>query len=1412
MVDFYTMRLKHLIIARTIQHRGKVLLMALLFLGLGVAIGWAQTQTPSDRVQIPSYQPQTSSSKQAQTPSYKLGASGHFGWIARYGLGEGRGLAQIGYAHGLTLSQALSLNLDAAVGVHWPVEGLLSLKATLDNQKGDNQQSFRMGLTSEALVASFGDFQMAPPGSLFASPDRQLKGFQIDGHPNDRLKISGVLSRVEGLFQTRTFHGNTAHATMTFSFTQPDRPWLDQAYSLSLQGLEYYPLGVHFVQGFTQVKLDFALTGALKALLASYDLGYLQDAIAQDSAQPLDASAYLVVFSEKSYYLILREETLDLLRDRVQHYIDEYNQSQRKSGKEAEAYPFNQGTDYEAQFLQALSRLVTLDVDGLKLALTPAGPEGLQGYQRQRFYALGQVKLAEASVAVAVKRGSAERFTEVSDPAMRDYHYRVFPDEGALELDFPSAFFADRQNVLRVGYDYQATQGTYILGLSVLKGSEKVYLNEKLLQAGTDYQINYDTGLLLLLKPIKPSDSLRIDYEVARGGLGGFTEYQNIFSALRADYRLLPGLTLDLSLLQARDMGASTLSPADLRTMPNLHTVMGLSSDFKLGTLSGDLALGYAINRFPFDDNQRQNRPNKINVVRALQISGRALILFGEENGLVLFEAQTKRWSHYGVGEGLAGPEVADMAYSPTAHLLIFATNGGISVLRLAGDRPPVASFAVANNWKRYAKEDGLPAGAIHAALISDDTLWLGSDEGLSRVALGRLDHPGDWKSLRYAQHPQLLSDRVLKLIRSGDRLYLGTDKGLAYFDLAQETFQVVPELQGSRINDLALGDAGTLYVASDAGLRSISSVGGGGWLVLGQPITAVVASSGTIWYGTADGLYRLPQSSPEPATAGHAITAIASALSGEIWVGERAGVADNNYELLLWGISADNTRQYPSALTGVDARDEYQFTDISASGHTDYGWLSQLSLSQALGPLQLSATLRGVSPHYLAIGTQQRQDLLRLDLGASYPISPLLSLSADHEESLTGLVQTPIRSISVTDSIQIDWSIGPKLQFLYRVGRVDDDPRQPGFERLETNYSLDLSQSFLQDRLATSVGLALQDHHLLSGPAGPFAYQELQVNGDIVFRVLDGLTLHADLANPLSFGFSGLRGERLLNWGLDWLRPLNFSGLPDLTMSANYTGEQRTVLPYGSGNLAQNGLVRLQLASLQLGELQLIPQGNITLDQATDLSGLGTTRTWGGQGSLQGNWGPWTSQFGYQRSDARNSFNQVEQLNDNFTGSLSFAGLAGLRPGLNYALNLQTLLHPTFGQKQTAQNSLGFTLDWQTQGSPLNLSLSLTRQATAGEREATVDYALQTSWSYQLTPILNPQLDLSADYSLGARDNQPVDLLSGQLNLRMDYPLPGNWGATAQASYFFGLDQISPKGSYQSLALSVQAGLDFKL
>jgi hypothetical protein len=1307
------------------------------------------------------------------------------------------------------LSQVITLGLDVAVGVHWPVPGLLSLTATLDNQKDYNLQSFHMGLTSETLSASFGDFPMGPPGSVFASPERQLKGFQVSWHPSDRLTLSAVLAQVQGLFQSRTFRGNAAHGTTTFSLYQPDHPTLEEPYQLSLKGLEYYPLSVRFIPGFTQPKLDFSLTSELKNLLTSYDLSYLEDAITKEPTPLLDPSSYWTVLSDQTYYLILRADRLDLLRDRVERTIDTYNQIHHLSGAQAEEYPFSQGTDYEKQFLQALSKLVTLNINKLQLHLMPTGPDQPQGYHQGRFYTLGQAKVVESSVVVSVK--TDDRFVDVNDPTMHGHRYQIFPNEGLIALDFPPNFFSDAKSVVRVEYDYQAAQGTYLLGLFLLKGSEKVYLNGKLLQAGTDYQISYDTGLLLLLKPVQPNDTLRIDYENARGGLGGYAEYQTFFGGLRANYQVFPGFSLSLELLQARDGEPNTATP---RTMPNVDTVVGLNGNLDLGSLKGQISLGYGINRFPFDDNLRQNLPNQINVVRAFRIDGQEMILFGEQNGLALYDPRANRWSHYGVSEGLAGPAVEDIAYSEAKRLLIFATNAGISVLQLELGRPPAASLAATRNWKSYTSDDGIPAGVIHAVLADEKTLWLGSDEGLSHAALDRLDHRDAWQSLRFAAHPELLSDQILKLIRLGDRLYIGTDRGLSYLDLASEKFHAFPELKGAPIHDLTLGGAaGTIYVASDAGLRSLDSAGGGGWLITDRAINAVAWEAGTLWYGSYNGLYRLPgMGAAEPATLGHDITAIA-ASNGTIWAGEAAFPKDNDYELLLWGINPKDTRQYPSATTGIHTRDEHDFADIPADKHTDYGWIGQVSLTQDVGPLELSATLVGVSPRYLTIGTQQRQDAVRLDFGATYPINPLLTLSADHQENLTDLSKGLMGSArEVIDSLQLSWNIGPKLQLGYRLGRTDDDPKHPGFDRTEADYSLELSQSLLGDRLATDVGIALQDHRILAGYTTPFSYQELQLNGDLVFQLVDGLTLHANASNPLSFGFAGIRGERLISWGVDWLRPLKLSGLPDLTVSANYNGQQQTILPYGSGNLAQNGQVRLQFASVQLGEVQLTPQGNVTLEQATDLSGLGTTRTLGGEVNLQGAWGPWTSQIGYKRSDATNSFDQVEQLGDHLTGSLSFGGLAGLHPSLNYSLDLQTLLHPILGQKQNVQNSLSFTLEWQPSDNPLQGSISLGRQITAQEREASTDYTLQTSWSYQLSPTLNPQIDLSADYTLGTRDDQPIDLFTGAFNLRMDYPLPGAWGATLQTGYLFGIDRISPKGSYQSLTFSVEAGMDFKL
>jgi len=651
-----------------------------------------EVQTGAERISppLPELQPEEG--------PLSLEATGRVSWIVKYGFGDPQGLTEKGYANQLTLEQALSVDAEGGVRVEWPLSGVLSISAHLDNQIPENLQILAIRYRGRDLEGEFGDFTIAG-NTGFTGYDKKLKGLRIDWAPQEDLAVRGVFSRVEGIPQSKVFHGNTSPAEITYSLHPAERRWLEQPYLQNIRGLEYYEIE-GFVPGFTKLQLSFNVDQGLRDLLGSYGLGYLFPLVKEDPKREIELSRYVVVNKEEQQFLILRREALDLLREGLKGYIEDYNEANNLKGEDQERYPLDEGSDYELGFLRALvAGYAALELDGTT--------RKLDGYQRERFYYLGQTGIAPDSVQVEVKLAGGE-FTEITDPSLIGYDFYLFPEEGIIELDFPAEFFLDlEENEVRVGFNYAVSGGMYILGLSIVKGSEKVYLNGELLQRDLDYTIDYETGALLLFRQVGPEDELRIEYEIFRGGLGGFTEYKRNLSGILLTYNLTDFLTLSLDLLQAVDSPVIG-DRSRLRSMPNDHIVGGLSAKLDLGDLQGELELGYNYNRFPFDDNQRKNRLNRINVIRTVAYQGREYLLFGEQNGLVIFDGEG--WRELGPAEGLAGRAVRDVAVAP--DVLVLATDSGISLLRLEGEDP----FAILPNWRRFYKQDGLPSQDVRAA------------------------------------------------------------------------------------------------------------------------------------------------------------------------------------------------------------------------------------------------------------------------------------------------------------------------------------------------------------------------------------------------------------------------------------------------------------------------------------------------------------------------------------------------------------------------------------------------------------------------------------------------------------------------------------------------------------------------
>ena len=1357
-------------------------------------------------------------SELVQTPSYSV--TGTMEWLVRYGLGDPRLLSQKGYSRGLFFSQNLSLDADVKVSVERPVPGTLALLAQIDNQQPEFLQSLSIRWLAENWSAEFGDFPMGRPESPFAASDRLLKGFRVSWQPSEQLTLSAVLSQVSGIKQSKTFRGNTVEETVTFVLQRPDRPWAEMPYRCdtqnaetfcNLNGLDYFSLGQNYVEGFTKIKLRFQTGDALKQLLEGYELGYLYSTIQDDPERELDPSYYTVIFTGEEYFLLLNAEFSTLLRDRIFEYLDDYNFKRVLSGEELKEYPFSQGTDYEKGFLQRLSELVTITVDSLSFRPDEA--------QNRRFYALRHQDIDEESVKVEIKL--EDEFVELSDPRLIGFEMRVYAQSGVLEFDFPETFFEDPKSVVRVRYAYKSSTGTYVLGLSVLKGSEKVYLNGQLLQPGVDYLIEYETGFLILFKEVGPEDVLRIEYEIARGGLGGFAEYRRSFQGLSASFKPSEGFTLNVDLLRAYDSPIPGVAPETLATMPNDHWVLGLSGRLEGDNLQGAFDVGLGMNRFPPDDNLKAALPNRINVIKPLEQADSTWVLFGHRNGITVYDVRTGSWSHYGPAEGLAGLTVYDIAFDALSNRLFFATNGGLSVLHL-GPGDPLASFARPASWQSFTEQEGLPSSDVRAVLLTDSDLWVGTAQGLARLSLDELerflsekDEEGPkklpWTTYQAKENPALLSDRVLALAWANDQLYVATDRGLSLFDPVAEKFIAVTELRGLRIYDL-VSDGNVVYVATERGVRALLGGQGLGWPVADRRVLALaLGPDGELWYGTSDGLYgELRGRVPE--TRGLTVTAV-GAIKEAIWAGVEADPESYVLPIVQVKVEAENpllnVRIFDQSDTQLDGRAQGRFIDIPAAEHTDLGWLGRFTLKKTLGPLQLQGTLESRSLGFTPVGVLERQDRLQLSLSATYPVSDAVQLSARHEEGLTDLARFPSQILRDGLTLSFHPTGGPQVDLDYTLERIDRDFERRGFDQRRRSYSLSAGQELLDGRLKAQLGARLTQ---LEDPRRPEqSAWEGELSSGVQAELLPNLSLRLGYRLPLQVRFGQAFGLHRLSWGADWRRDFVLPVMGVLPLSLQGTVQGTGQLPIGRGRpvLDQSANVLIRSAVFQLGEIVVSPQLTLTARAQNPLDPRAVLEL-GGESTLQMRWGEIDGKLFLKRSMLSQAYSRLQRFLDTARLSLSHdEGILGVRPSLELLGSLETFVHPLLGKKTNGQYQVSLGLSWQRFESPLQADLLLSRQVVSNDQEHTVSYSLQQSVQYALGPGLTPGLDFLADYIQGEQRGEPVEELSGELSIFGNFLVLEDWSATLTLTYLFRVDAYKPPGENfsQSLALTVRFG-----
>lgn len=1289
---------------------------------------------------------------------------------ASYGLGDGRGLAQHGYSQGFSFNQLLALDLSGTVPVTFPLEGLFSISAQLNSQQADNLQSLVMHFDSERLILDFGDFAVGENAPQFIVPDRKLKGFKAQWLPEENLTVTAAFARVEGIAESRTFQGNTSADVVTFSAAQEERPWLDQLYLRQLDGLQYYPLAGEFVEGFSKVELDFHPGPPLEALLSSYELDYLLPGIEADGPVELETGQFQIVRTAQETHLALMRPALDLLRDHVRLAIEEYNLDQLLEGDDRKEYPFNEETDFEAGFLQQLQEIVTLNVDPQRLSL--------KDFQRQRFYFLGHKDIVRDTFKLEIS--VQDQFVSTDDPLLFEYEYELFPEQGLVELRFPPEFFQDRANLIRAGFNYTSTSGIYILGLSIVKGSDHVFLNTQPLQRDLDYTIDYETGALILFRQVSKEDLLRIEYELLRGGLGGFAEYQRNLSQLSVAWAALPWLHVDLDLLQGADID-SEQDRARLRTMPNTHTVAGVRATADLGPLQANAVLGYTLNAFPLDDNLRQNLPNQVNAIRTLQYASKTFVLFAHQNGLTVFDGV--RWTLYDTRAGLSGRSIYDVAVGK--EWVALATEAGLTLVRLEGDDP----FALIANWLRFYKQDGLADNRVYGVSFDADLLWIATGDGFTKVnvnaGLREFEKPERWTSYTPKTMKDLLAPAITQLAVIEGRVYLGSARGLQVFDPQSESLETDGPLLGGAVYDL-VGDHEAVYAASAWGLRTLSDGRGTGWLASGQAVYAVAAQGQQVWYAPQRGLRSIGAGRVPFDLRDTAIRALG--MQGQaLWVGPAAGPAPQ-YGLTIARVQGDDVQAYEDRVTSINGRDLGRFGDVPLGEHLDLGWLGQLEARYALGELSLTSALEGVSPQFTAVGSNSREDYVRWRLRGDYAPLSSLKLFAEHTDGLS--------NAQSRDAVGVQWSGGLDLAVNY------SEERASAKDEVKATFSLDLSRSFLEDALKWRMSL---DDQGVVNVRTQRRSQELTLATSVGGQLTNAFEMDLSVRSPLRFRTNrDLSGSLQFNGKAFWTPQLDFAAV---SVAVEHENENR--FPQSEASRQDQLEVQFNWQSFNWLDVVWIPRSVVSFEQ--DVSGpfdelnkleLGS--------SVQARWAQLSGQLNWGQDQVHSIRNQTQSVQHRVSARLNYNGFTDLAPGLDWSLDLTELRHlGTLATKLSWNQRWNASVDWTPQPQ-LSLNGALSAAFVDSDEERTSLYTAQGSAGYHFSETLDASLNLNGTWEQGTRREKPVEMLTFDATSGASWRFAEDWMANFTAGLFWGNDRQDPHRGYLSYLVSAEASMTF--
>ena len=1156
-----------------------------------------------------------------QTESFALEVSGQKTWTIRYGIGDPTVLAGENlYPGQLYLDQSLRADITGTA------PGFLTLEASFDDQLGPHFQHFVLKLDQTPWHGLLGDFHVGR-GELGVY-NKKLLGVKLTYEGED-FTISGLAARLEGVSESRVFRGQAAQAEATYSYQDPERPWLPAPYARHLEGPYFWTLRAPYVEGFSQVQLALSTGPELAAFLTDYGLGYLGEVLEEEPASELREGEYLVL-RDAGDVLLLKSPPDGLLRSRIRDAIAEYNDLHGLTGADRKDYPFVLGSELERAFLAGLEVYAKIQVDGEDYPFPEAG--------RRRYLVLPERDVIEGSLEVKLLPPGGDEFRPLDDPEFADYQVDLYPQQGILKLEFPAEFFQPGAAV-HVSFRYRRTGDLFMLGFSIVPGSERVYLNGEPLTKGTDYTIDYETGALVLFMTLTEEDELRVNFERQRGGLGVATEYERLFFGGTLS---VPGYEeLEISVWRALDVGRPG---PDTRIMPNTHTVGALRMRGESEGWRYSLNFGASENVFPPGDNDRIAAPNRINSIAFAWAPDGQYVVFAHQNGLTVYYQDG--FAPYGGAQGLGGRAVRTVLALP--GVLLCATDAGLTVVRLTDPAP----FDRVASWVRLYPEDGLPGQEAFALAEGEGLVYLATDEAVAVFPLEEVENPEQWESWPLPEGV----GRPWVLLPSRAGLLLGGEGGL--FRHGEGGWTEIAEVPEPVYALLEVGEE--LYVATGQGVRLLRAGSPAGWLSTQGPVYALAEFAGELWWGGEGGLFR--RSQPEPVLE---VRVTALAADHVLWAGTGASAAGAEpYQLDLWRFTPEPTR-FPQEETHIDGRDLGQFTDAPAALHTARGVTGSLSLSRTVGDWDLSLEAGTRWPGYQAIGSAGGGDNHGLGLTARYE-TQTLSATLFGRWEVRNLFSRPQGSLR--GGVEVTWRGIPTLSLSLT------PTYQPREGKLEAGYRLG----------ANWQGQGWSGALSLSGNlAGPDWYLGGKLSAQLAWQPLPGLELGARLVRPF--------------------RPRGNPGQEEATLTVDLTGgsEALSWRVSTTGTLthrigAEEWTPAAQLRMDLRWKPWSVDGGRLTPNSTFRASFTPQEWNWVVRGGGLWQVGEANLRLAVTFGQGYRPASQRESRTLNLSLRWEYQGWEGVTPSLSWRRQWQLLSHPRYGDKLTGKTQATLRVSWR--------------------------------------------------------------------------------------------------------------------